>query len=103
MTGSQLTDGETPYQDVAREGRDITNASELTLKVWNKVAAEAMDITKKKKENKEEVSEHYYNNAAGNFAVSVKKSRVGGLGKTFGFNLLYGCLLKEAESEFKDF
>lgn len=103
MTGSQLTDGETPYQDVAREGRDITNASEITLKVWNKDVASSQEIMKKTKENKEEVLQHYYNNAAGNFAVSVKKSRVGGLGRTFGFNLLYGCLLTEAESSFKDF
>ena len=103
MTGSQLTDGETPYQDVAREGKDITNASEVTLKVWNKDVASATEIMKKKKDGKEELMEHYYGNSPGNFAVSVKKSRVGAVGKTFGFNLLYGCLIKEIESEYKDF
>lgn len=100
MTGSQLTNGETPYQDVAREGKDITNASEITLKVWNKdVARVTQDVKTVKRKGEDEVQEDYYNEAGGNFAVQVKKSRVGSVGKVFGFNLMYGSLLKEFNEE----
>lgn len=105
VVGSQVTDGEVPAQDVARESKDILFTSALTLQVWNKDMARVSETVKVKKGRKgeEDTYEDYFSNVAGNYAVTVKKSRIGGLGKTFGFNLKYGCLLEEAEVDSKDF
>jgi len=94
ITGSQLTRGETPYQDQAREGKDITNAAELVLKVWNKTVAEAHDEVRR---NKEGEIVHYYDKAPGNFIIDVKKNRNGDVGKQYGFNLKFGTKLEVAE------
>lgn len=107
ITGSQLTDGETPYQDTVREGKDITNAAELELKVWNKVAAEARGAFKEKtnRETKEKEKEAYYEDVPGNFAVQVVKNRNGDVGTKFGFDLRFGSKLveKTADTMYKDF
>ena len=104
ITGSQLTNGETPYQDQAREGKDITNAAELVLKVWNKDVAAAHDVVQKKKvkDGEDEIS-HYYDDVAGNFTVDVKKNRNGKVGQQYGFNLMFGTVLREVADEYKDF
>jgi archaellum biogenesis ATPase FlaH len=105
VVGSQVTDGEIPAQDQARESKDVLFTSALTLQVWNKDMARVSETVKTKKGGKgeDDVKEDYFNNVAGNYAVSVKKSRVGGLGKVFGFNLLFGCLLQEAEVGYTEF
>lgn len=98
VAGSQVTDGESPYQDQAREGKDITFAAEMVLKIWNKVVAEARDEVKRTKINKagdEEVT-HHYDAAPGDIVVAVKKIRNGGCtGKQFGFSLKNGVVLTE--------
>lgn len=105
VVGSQVTDGEIPAQDQARESKDVLFTSALTLQVWNKDMARVSETVKTKKGGKgeDDIKEDYFNNVAGNYAVSVKKSRVGGLGQVFGFNLLYGCLLQEAEVGYTEF
>jgi replicative DNA helicase len=106
VTGSQLTDGETPYQDSVREGKDIQNAAELVLKVWNKVVAESQEIMRKTKSKEDgEGMEHYYNQVPGNFAIDVVKNRNGEPGKKFGFNLKFGAKLEPVnpDDKFKDF
>lgn len=104
ITGSQLTDGETPYQDMAREGKDITNASELVMKIWNKTVAEVSDVViKKNSKTDNESKQHYYDKAEGNFVISIKKNRNGEVGKQYGFNLMFGTKLVEAETIYTDF
>lgn len=92
LTGCQLTRGETPYQDQAREGKDITNAAELVLKIWNKVVAEAHDEVMK---NKDGDITHYYEKANGDFIIDVKKNRNGEMGKQFGFDFKFGTVIEE--------
>ncbi len=90
VTGSQLTSGETPYQDSVREGKDITNAAELELKVWNKKVARVSETVAKN-------GTDYYDDTPGDFVVSVTKDRNGIAGVKFGFNLIAGCKLVEAD------
>lgn len=104
IAGSQLTNGETPYQDQAREGKDITNAAELVLKVWNKEVAEAHDVVMKSKSKGEEDDiKHYYDDVPGNFTIDVKKNRGGKVGQRYGFNMKFGTILQELASEYKEF
>jgi replicative DNA helicase len=101
MTGSQIVDGETPLQDQAREAKDIEQASELVLRVWNKTVAEARGAYKivKDKETKEDEIKHYYDEVDGDFVVHVLKNRNGEPGKKFGFNLKQGVKLDLVTAE----
>lgn len=103
FAGSQLTNGETPYQDTTREGKDIMNAAELVLKVWNKTVADAHDEVKKGRTKEGETRDHYYNKAEGDFVVDTKKNRNGQVGLQYGFNLKYGAKLEETVTQFKEF
>jgi len=67
ITGSQLTAGERPSQDVAREGKDIYNASDVVLRIWNNVEGKQTE-TKWSKDEKEE--EH-------DGLILVRKARAG--------------------------
>lgn len=89
ITGSQLTNGETPYQDSAREGKDIENAAELMLRIWNKTVARVTETTNK--------GTDYYDDIAGDFIIAVTKNRNGEPGLKFGFNLIGGAKLVPAE------
>jgi len=104
MGGSQLTSGETPYQDQARESKDISFTAALILKVWNKESARVTGTFKLEadpddKKNKIEVD--YYDNTPGTFVIEVVKSRQGSLGKTIGFSCTNGCKLVEAKIKVK--
>lgn len=105
VTGSQLTDGETPYQDSVREGKDIQNAAELVLKIWNKRCAEASAIMKTKKVSKEdgggEEQVHYYDQVEGDFVIDVMKNRNGEPGRKYGFKLKFGTKLEEVDVDTK--
>lgn len=98
ITGSQIIDGETPLQDQAREAKDIEQASELVIRIWNKVVAEARGVYKevKDEETKQKVIQHYYNEVSGNFALHILKNRNGEPNKKFGFDLVHGVSLKKA-------
>lgn len=76
VTGSQLTNGEKPFMDVAREGKDIYNAAEMVLRVWNKKTQEAHAG----------VNDHFVN-IPGDFIIEVRKDRGGAIGKKFGFTM----------------
>ncbi len=97
--GSQLTNGDSPFSDTAREGQDIRFSAELTLKVWNKSVAlvNGTYISKKTADGEKKID--YYDDVAGGIVVSVMKTRQGGGGKKFGFNLINGIRLEEAPEE----
>lgn len=87
--GSQLTAGETPFADSARESKDIENSAALILKIWNKDAAKVTGTYKTTKEG----DKPYYDHVPGTFVVEVRKTRQGAIGKCFGFNFTNGCKL----------
>lgn len=104
IAGSQITEGEHPLQDQAREGKDIVMTSSLVLKVWNKLAARAQGCVKvKKTKDGGEEQVDYFNNVPGDIVLTVTKSRQGGLGKSFGFNLVNGNKMKEVTTNEGDF
>lgn len=104
IAGSQLTAGETPYQDQARESKDISFTAALILKVWNKESARVTGTTKMvtdPDDKKNKIEEDYYDETPGTFIIEVVKSRQGSLGKTLGFNSTNGCKLVEAKLKIK--
>lgn len=94
--GSQLTAGDTPFNDSVRESKDLENTAALHLKVWNKAKAREKNITVKR--GKEEVE--LYAEVPGQFVVHVEKSRQNNAnGRSFGFNFTNGCKLIPAFDE----
>lgn len=95
VTGSQTTPGNTggkdnPFQDQARESRDIEFTSSLMLKIWNKKVATARTQTEA------------FTEVEGDFVVQVIKSRIAedSIGKTVGLNFLNGTKLEKVKSKF---
>lgn len=103
--GSQLTvtDPNNPFADQSRESKDITFTAELVLKVWNKEAAETTGTYKTKKKDGEDTKIDFYDAIQGNFIIDVLKTRQGGLGKKFGFNLVDGSRIVECTDKYKEF
>jgi archaellum biogenesis ATPase FlaH len=102
--GSQLTSGDTPFQDQARESKDISFTAALILKVWNKESARVTGTVKQVKDPdnpREKIEADYYDDVPGTFVVEVIKSRQGSLGRTIGFKTTNGCKLVEAAVESK--
>jgi len=80
--GSQLTSGQTGYQDSVRESKDIEFTAALHFKVWNKLkAAEKKDTS--------------YDDVGGDIVLIVEKARQSNAnGKKFGFVSPNGCCLQ---------
>lgn len=97
VTGSQMTNGETPYQDSVREGKDIENAAELVLRVWNKPVARATGAVKRGKVDGEETEVDYYDDTPGDFVIAVVKNRNACSGTRYGMTLKNGATLLEAK------
>lgn len=101
--GSQLTDGETPRQDVTRESKDIMNTAAFGIKVWNKAAARMQGAVKRHKVKDPMTNQYveqetdYYANVTGDFILDINKTRQGVGGACFGFNLQNGNELVEAK------
>ncbi len=103
--GSQLTSGETPYQDQARESKDIAFTAALIIKIWNKESARVTGTVKMVQDpdnpRGEKIEEDYYDGTPGTFVAEIIKSRQGSLGSTVGFNNVNGCKLVEARIQSK--
>tara|TARA_Y100000310_G_scaffold344706_1_gene458925 strand:- start:6438 stop:8138 length:1701 start_codon:yes stop_codon:yes gene_type:complete len=87
ITGSQVTDGESPYQDRTREAKDIEQAAEMMIKIWNKSHAAEGKFVKIKKDpdTKEEIEVPYYDEVAGDIVMHVTKYRTGIAGFKLGY------------------
>lgn len=84
FAGAQLTPGDKPEQDSPREGRDIHNAAELVLRIWNRDLGETMGVTRKDIED-----------LPGNCVIDVRKNRNGNAGQKFCFDLINGTVLQD--------
>lgn len=90
VTGSQTTAGNTnskdnPYQDQARESRDIEFTSTFMARIWNKKIA------------KNRTNTEFFEDTIGEFIVQILKARgTVEVGKTFGFNWENGTKLISA-------
>lgn len=87
FAGAQLTPGDRPQLDSPREGKDIHNAAELVLRIWNKDVGQTMGVVRQDLEE-----------LPGNCAIEVRKNRNGTSGQRYCFNLENGCILKEINS-----
>lgn len=103
VEGSQSTNGETPFADVARESKDIEFTASLILKIWNKLSARVTGAYKTKRVDGEEVEVPYYDHVRGDFVIEVRKTRQGEVGRCFGFNWSNGCKLVPAENTISEF
>lgn len=78
ITGAQLTaTSDRPAQDVAREGKDIYNASDVVLRIWNNIEGEQTETSWHKKDSTESVNDGI---------LIVRKARAGTVSRHFDFN-----------------
>lgn len=87
FVGAQLTPGTTPEQDSPREGRDIHNAAELVLRIWNRRAGEAMGVTRKSLAQ-----------LPGDAFIEVRKNRNGFPGAIYPFVIANGARLEDIKA-----
>lgn len=75
ITGAQLTAGDQPAQDVAREGKDIYNAADVVLRVWNREEGNQTETKWSKKDDGDSDA-----------LLLVRKARAGANLRSFDFN-----------------
>ncbi len=90
IMGSQLTNGNTPYEDQAKESKAVRESAELFLKVFNK-----NDTTSKRRDKDGLEKGDHYENVQGEFIIDVNKSRIAGGQFYFGLTFSNCSALKE--------
>ena len=75
IAGAQLTAGDQPAQDVAREGKDIYNAADVVLRIWNREEGKQTDTKWSKGDE-----------STSDGILIVRKARAGTINRSFDFN-----------------